>query len=54
MTVVALALLLSDNKAWGTFETVVVVLGVIFSLLFVGAKIFMRGVYADNFWREHG
>jgi hypothetical protein len=54
MTVVTLALLVSDNKAWGTFETVVVVLGVIFSLLFVGAKIFMRRVYADNFWREHG
>jgi hypothetical protein len=54
MTAVTLALLLSDNKEWDTFETVVVVLGVIFSLLFVDAKIFMRGVYVDNFWREHG
>jgi hypothetical protein len=54
LMLVTFVLLLSANKAWGTLETVAVSLGAVFCLLFVGARILMRRVYVDNFWREYG
>ncbi|MEX3936537.1 hypothetical protein AB4Y32_33005 [Paraburkholderia phymatum] len=53
MTFVALALLLSDSKAWGTYETVTVSVGAFFCVLFAGARILMRRVFTDNFWRAY-